>query len=115
MGNLKYAVIVAALLVSGSAFAGTVKTINIQASPGVVTEVLLPAGVHVASVYGDTADMHIKPVHFGKGRSYRGGVALIPGSAKKYDIIVNSSNGDTYIVWVHNSNKVPAKVVYELR
>ncbi|MDA8153117.1 MAG: hypothetical protein M0003_10460 [Acidithiobacillus sp.] len=116
MGNLKYAVFVAALLVSGSVFAGTVKTFNIQTSPGAITEVLLPAGVHVESVYASTADVHIKPVRFGKGPSYRGGVALIPAmGSTKNDIIVNGGNGDTYVVWDHNSKQVPAKVVYQLR
>lgn len=77
MGNLRYAVVVAALLVTGSAFAGTVKTLNIQSSLGVVTEVILPSGDHVSIVAAYAPYYRIIPFHSGKGASYRGGIAII--------------------------------------
>ena len=115
MRSLKYAVIASALLLSGVAVAGTVKTLNIQTSPGVVTEVLLPPGVHPNMVTEYGPYYHIIPIHSGNGASYQGGITIVQrGDHIKADIIINASNGEAYVIWTHFSNHVPAKVVYNI-
>ncbi|CDQ12110.1 conserved exported protein of unknown function [Acidithiobacillus ferrivorans] len=116
MRSLKYAVIASALLFSGVAFAGTVKTLNIQTSPGVVTEVLLPPGVHINMVATYQPYYHIMPIHSCKGASYQGGIAIVQkGGHVKSDIVINASNGAAYVIWTHKSTHVPAKVIYDIR
>ena len=115
MRNPKYILMASALLVSVAAVAGPVKTLNLKTSPGVVTEVLLPAGVHLGKVSECSAYYQIKPIHFGKGAAYRSGIAFTTNSRRtKSDLIVNASNGEIYVIWTHNSNHTPAKVIYDL-
>lgn len=116
MRILKYAVIFSALLVSGVAFAGTVKTLNIQTYPGDAAEVLLPRGVHTDLVVAYSPYYHIIQIHSGKGASYQGGIAIVQKDKNvKSDIVINASNGTAYVIWTRQSTHVPAKVVYDIR
>ena len=115
MRNLKYAVVASFLLFSGVAIAGTVKTLNIQTSPGVVTEVLLPPGVHTNLVIAYGPYYHFIRIHSGKGASYQGWVAIVQKDKNvNSDVVINASNGNAYIIWTHNINHTPAKVVYNI-
>ena len=116
MRNLKYAVAASFLLFSGVAVAGIVKTLNIQTSPGVVTEVLLPSGVHVNLVTAYGQYYHLSGIHSGNVASYQGGIAIVQKDKNvNSDVIINASNGDAYVIWTHNINHNPAKVVYSIR
>lgn len=115
MGSLKYAVVVSALVFSGMSVAGTVQSLHIQTARGVTTEVLLPPGyhAHLVTTYGPY--YRVVKFHFGKGASYQAGIIIVQKEKSiNSDVVVNANNGNTYVIWTHNINHIPAKVIYNI-